>query len=356
MTNTLTRNIFDELGVTTEDQQLDTVMSLGFSSDSPAPSDLHINARPMRLPYKDDRINDPAIRQWMEERRLGVGASEIAVLFGLSPWSTVKELWSEKVNGCAYEPGSELFHWGHTMEPVIAAEFARRENVEVADPPLAIMIGEKPYYRASLDRVVIEDGVPVAALELKNLNESRHAEYRTAGPSIGYLLQLQYQMMVTELDYGFLAVLFGGQKFGAWRVLASPSIQREIRSRVDEFWHYVETKTEPPDTIGTKTIGSAADGSTLILTDPAWETKLEKIEDLRCQKSKIEKEEKILKAQIKECMGDFQSAHAGQMLASVSTSTRKSLDTSRLKEEQPELVSQYQKDSEVRYIRIRRRT
>ncbi len=45
---------------------------------SQAPPDLRLNAHPMRLPYSDDRVNDEGIRSWMEDRRLGVGASEIA--------------------------------------------------------------------------------------------------------------------------------------------------------------------------------------------------------------------------------------------------------------------------------------
>lgn len=345
-------NLFAELGVTDNTEEFPEELRV---QNAPAPSGLRLRAQPLKLTYTDDRINDPEIRQWMEARRLGVGASEIAVLFGLSPWQTLEELWHEKVNGCSYEPGSELFHFGHEMEPLIAKEFARRNDCEVDDPPEAIMIGEKPFYRASLDRVVLEDGVPVAALELKNLNESRHSEYEVAGPSIGYLLQLQYQMMVAELDYGYLACLFGGQKFRAWRVLASPSVQREIRARVDQFWECVETKTPPPAVLGSKTV-SKNDEHVLVLSDPEWERKFEEIEQLRTQKAKIEKQEKVLKQQIKECMGDHQSVQAGQMMAAVTTSSRRSLDSKRLKEEQPQLVEGYMRENEVKFIRVRRRS
>ena len=349
-----TSNLFAELGVTDDGQEPQEELFTTTKDDS-APSSLRIRAQPLQLRYVDDRINDPAIRDWMEERRLGVGASEIAVLFGLSPWQTLEELWDEKVNGCSYEPGCELFHFGHEMEPLIAKEFGRREKVDVDHPPQAIMIGEKPYYRASLDRVVVEDGVPVAALELKNLNESRHSEYRAAGPSIGYLLQLQYQMMVAELEYGFLACLFGGQKFAAWRVLASPSLQREIRQRVDEFWGYVESRTPPPSSLGKRPIGQT-EGHVLVLSDPGWEQKFQEIESLRLQKAKIDKEEKVLKQQIKECLGDHQSAQAGQMVASVTSSSRRSLDSKRLKEENPDLVQRYMRENEVRFIRVKRRS
>ena len=320
---------------------------------SQAPPDLRLNAHPMRLPYSDDRVDDPAIRSWMEDRRLGVGASEIAVLFNLSPWQNIQELWEEKVHGCSYEPGVEIFHWGHAMEPLIAAEFARRTGETVAEPETMISIGQKPHHRASLDRVILENGVPDAALELKNLNESRYAEYRAAGPSIGYLLQLQYQMFVADLPYGYLAVLFGGQRFASWRVVASPSVQREIIRRVDLFWEYVQNKERPPETFGGRGVAKR-ESNELVLTDPTWETKLLELEDLRLQKTKIEKQEKVLKQQIKETMGDFTKATAGEMQASVSFSTRTSLDTKKLKELEPELCSRFMKEADIKTLRIRK--
>ena len=43
------------------------------------------------------------------------------------------------------------------------------------------------------------------------------------------------------------------------------------------------------------------------------------------------------------------------MMASVSVSTRRSVDMARLKEEHPELIDQYTKESEVKIMRVRRK-
>ena len=348
------RESFKPVQVDTEIELPPAVIFGGSKSDDAiAPPPLKLRAHRMSLPYVDDRVNDPAVREWMEERRLGVGASEIAVLFGVSPWSTLKELWNEKVNGCDYSPGSELFHFGHEFEPLIAAEFSRRTGEEVDYPPELIMIGKEPHFRASLDRVVVENGKPVAALELKNLNDARFGEYRVSGPSIGYLLQIQYQMMVAELDYGYLAAMFGGQKFAAWQVAASPSLQREIERRVNEFWGYVERKEEPPEFLGQRNLEQTDSTSVLEFEDPAWEEKLQHLEELRLQKLKIDKEEKVLKQQLKENIGNFPTARAGNMTASVSISKRTGLDTARLKLEHPQLIQEYMRESEVKTLRIR---
>lgn len=335
-------------------EELPPSVTFGNVLSDAAPPDLRLRAHPMRLGYTDDRVNDPNIREWMEQRRLGVGASEIAVLFNLSPWQNIQELWDEKVNGCSYEAGSELFHFGHMMEPAIAAEFERRTGETVDMPESMIMVGEKDHHRASLDRVVLDNGEAVAALELKNLHEGRYSEYKVAGPSIGYLLQLQYQMLVAGYEYGYLAAFFGGQKFAAWRVVASPSVQAEIIRRVDEFWGYVERKETPPESLGQRAV-SENTASSLTLTDPEWETKLSDLEEIRLKKAKLEKEEKILRSQIKEVLGDCVSAQAGQMVASVSISTRKSLDTTALKKEMPEIAERFTKEAQVKTMRVRSR-
>ena len=356
-----TTNLFDELGATDAQTILPPELEAeGRRQQAKVPasqagaktSDLCLRSTEMRLVYKDERVNDPAVRQWMQDRQLGVGASEIAVLFGLSPWQSLRELWYEKVHGCSFDSGSELFHFGHEMEPLIAAEFERRTGEQVAQPAEMISVGSRPHHRASLDRVVLEDGKPAAALELKNLHEGRYAEYRASGPSTGYLLQLQYQMAVSQLDVGYLACLFGGQKWACWRVMASPSVQREILRRVDEFWSYVESKTEPPENLGGRAVVDA--DQTLVLDDPVWETRFSVLEDIRVQKSKLDKEEKAIKQEVKEVMGDATSARAGEFKASLSVSSRKSLDTARLKKEQEQLVQQYTKDAEVKILRISR--
>ena len=356
MTNTIveSRNIFDEVGAFSDSSDDITLNPVREAKDPSAPPDMRLKATPMKLAYKDDRVTDPAVQSWMEERQLGVGASEIAVLFGLSPFQTLQELWEQKVYGCSYEPGPELFHWGHTMEPVIAAEFERRTGEKVEDPPQMIMIGSKPHYRASLDRVIVEDGVPVAALELKNLADSRFGEYRVGGPSVGYLLQLQYQMAVAGLDYGYLACMFGGQRWAAWRVLASPTVQAEIFERVDQFWSYVVSKEKPPKTLGVRGVAER-EINQLTLSDPEWETRLAALNTLRLEKAALEKEEKILKEQVKEVLGDCQTASAGRMEASLSYSSRKSFNKKRLAEEHPELIEQYTTENEFSRLTIRNR-
>ena len=92
-------NVFEQVGASADDEIFNESSAFPTTRDSKdpnAPPDLRLKASLMKLPYQDDRINDPEIQDWMRSRQLGVGASEIAVLFGLSPWQTLEELWQEK--------------------------------------------------------------------------------------------------------------------------------------------------------------------------------------------------------------------------------------------------------------------
>src|SRR5262245_52949583 len=60
---------------------------------------------------------------WLEARRKGIGASEIAAVLGISPWESPFSLYWRKVNGWDYEPSSEM-EWGTRLEPVIAEKYA----------------------------------------------------------------------------------------------------------------------------------------------------------------------------------------------------------------------------------------
>ena len=66
-------------------------------------------------------------RQWMKARRKGIGASDIAAIMGVSPWSTPLQVWVSKVTDDAPEvEQSEDMLWGRRLEQSILEEFEER--------------------------------------------------------------------------------------------------------------------------------------------------------------------------------------------------------------------------------------
>ena len=62
--------------------------------------------------------------EWLEARRQGVTASEIAVLMGLSPYSSPYALYHQKTGILPAGDDSDVMEKGRVLEPVIAEKFA----------------------------------------------------------------------------------------------------------------------------------------------------------------------------------------------------------------------------------------
>jgi predicted phage-related endonuclease len=84
-------------------------------------------SRPVTTPYLR--------RQWLARRRKGLTATDIPVLFGLSPWRTPLDVWLSKVRPQEEEEQAYRYDKGHALEPVLAAEYARRTGDIIERPP-----------------------------------------------------------------------------------------------------------------------------------------------------------------------------------------------------------------------------
>lgn len=62
--------------------------------------------------------------EWLEARRKGVTASEIAILMGLSPYSSPYALYHQKLGILPPEDDQAVFERGRVLEPYIAEKFA----------------------------------------------------------------------------------------------------------------------------------------------------------------------------------------------------------------------------------------
>lgn len=103
------------------------------------------------LPY------DAPKDEWLAARRLGIGASEIAAVMGISPWESPFSLWWKKRNGWETAASGEM-STGTFLEPTIAAWFE-----EYGDPNENLLIRpaglfahpERPWQLATPDRLLM---------------------------------------------------------------------------------------------------------------------------------------------------------------------------------------------------------
>jgi len=187
-------------------------------------------------------------KAWLEARMKGIGASDAAVVMGLSPFKGPVELWGEKTGKIkpADLSENEAVQWGIRLEPVVADAYAGKTGKKLVDLGRhTIIIGRVAEFAiATLDRVIdVQDNPGV--LEIKTTGSERQSAWED-GPPLEYQVQVQHQLMVTGLKWGEFAVLFGGQKFGIIRAERNEAFISLLLEKEAQFWDRV-LRDIPPD-------------------------------------------------------------------------------------------------------------
>ena len=167
-------------------------------------------------------ISTSSEAEWLEARRHGVTASEIAVLMGLSPYSSPYALYHRKLGTLPEQEDNVAMAIGRHFEDFVAAQFAERH------PHLALMGSGRelyahpgrPWQMATPDRTVHEFagiteytrtvyGDLLAVLECKT--DGGYDGWGDDGSDeipVHYRCQVLWQMDVLGVQTGFVACLY----------------------------------------------------------------------------------------------------------------------------------------------------
>lgn len=202
---------------------------------------------------------------WLELRKKDITSTDVAALFNLSSYCTPFELWHRKKSqdDVEYEE-KEWTKWGKRFEDSIARGVAEDEGWIVEPFKDYVRIPELRM-GASFDYTIMEpDGTEgfghaqkwkrAGLLEIKNVfhmifnqqwEKDDDGNYE-APPHIE--LQVQHQLMVSGLPYGYICAMVGGNKVILIKREPDLEIFALIRSKVAEFWDSIEANKEPePD-------------------------------------------------------------------------------------------------------------
>ena len=140
--------------------------------------------------------------EWLELRKDGIGASEVAAIVGLSPWDTPFSLWLKKTGQCELEPENEAMRMGHLLEPVVVTlweEATGFKAVKASEKDIIWQDAEHPWRKVTPDRIAYE-------LDENGKRKKVLLEIKTSAVDFdpdnlpkNYLCQCQYQMHVTGI-------------------------------------------------------------------------------------------------------------------------------------------------------------
>ena len=185
--------------------------------------------------------------QWLEARMHGphgkipytVGGSDVAAIFGVSPWTTPLELWNIK-KGRMKPPkkaNANQLEMGHLLEPIAAHWYAKKTgNIVTVDTNL-YQHADHPYALANFDRrfTRVSDGVP-GILECKSCTFHKSDEWADGAIPLYYELQLRFYLAVADVEIGAFSAIWGNNPDND---LAMPDI---VRDRAKEDMIFEEGK------------------------------------------------------------------------------------------------------------------
>jgi putative phage-type endonuclease len=287
--------------------------------------------------------------QWLEERRKGIGGSDIAAILGMNPWKTAFQVYQEKRKEVESWEGNKATDWGKRMEPAIRQWYSDQTGRDVMLPDKILYHSKYPFMLASLDGFTVDRRV----VEIKTARSSKGwGEPGTNEIPDYYALQCQHYMIVTGFEVTDVPVSIGGGSPELYEVPEDKELQEMILDAASGFWQRV-IDGNPPDAVTyadavARYSRSAAEGSVVASQKEIdWIGAMKAVRD---KKAELEAMEEEIKGNLIITMGDVGSAIVdldGKALVTYKLGkgiTR--FDAKSFEREKPELYKQYLKTSE----------
>ena len=287
--------------------------------------------------------------QWLEERRKGIGGSDIAAILGLNPWKTPYRVYQEKRKEVEDWQGNEATEWGKRIEPAIRQWYSDTTGRAVRIPDKILCHSKYPFMLASLDGYT-DDG---RVVEIKTARSTKGwGEPGTNEIPDYYALQVQHYMLITGFEVCDVPVSIGGGSPELYEVPADKELQELIIEACTEFWRRVQDGN-PPDPISyadaVQRYGKSRAEGVIIASEEAIST----VDELRAVREEIQRLEAIeeeLRGKIIITLGDAGDTLAlpdGTPLVTYKmTKGRKSFDVKAFQKDHPHLFDRYSKTGE----------
>lgn len=307
-----------------------------------------------------------------------VGGSDVATIFGLSPWTTPLELWMVKKGRMKPKspPNPDQLAMGHMLEPIAAHFYAQRTGNTVTDDNYLYQHATLEYALANIDRRYTrkEDGEG-GVLECKSLTYHKAADWADGAIPIYYELQLRYYLSVLDEKHGAFSALWGNNPEND---LATPHIER-VQAKEDiifeklDRWIWSLRHDKPPtmedvqpqlamDALA-RIYGAGKKGLPTIEFPRKYEPQLRKIAALQEEnaqlKGAIKKNEEAIEAhsvRIAELMKEHEhgilTTTTDKLLVDFVTSTSRRVSSEYLKQNYPSIYEEARKPSKNRKVKV----
>lgn len=200
---------------------------------------------------------------WLQDRRQGIGGSDVDDALGEPPFGCARRLAYEKLGIPADYPEDNalLFRRGADLEPLVCQRYTEETGRKVVRRPTAVH-PTVPWARVNVDREILgaadvtlttpegekqltDPGVGV--LEVKTHAAHAYTRVKREGLPPSHVLQLQWGMWVRNRRWGSFAVLNPETwELVSFDVAFDPELIARIEPFVQRVWDQIQREELPP--------------------------------------------------------------------------------------------------------------
>jgi len=293
---------------------------------------------------------------WLSYRRQGLGGSDAGAICGLNPYSSPMNVYIDKTSDEISLKDNEAMRVGRDLEDYVAKRFMDASGLKVRRANAIFMNEKYPHLLANVDRMIIGENI---GLECKTASPYSSGKYKDGELPAHYMMQCYHYMAVTGADAWYIAVLILGQEFKFARIDRDEEIIENLIKIETDFWnnHIIPRHIPEPD-------GSeAADGiinqyynranSEKSIPLQGFDESLERRSEISILMEKLELEKSKIEQEIKMYMQDAEIAMNDKYKITWKNAFMARLDSTKLKEEMPDIYNRFSKPSSSRRLLIR---
>lgn len=261
------------------------------------------------------QIIKPKDRQeWLEDRKYGIGSSEVATILGLNPWETPLQLWRRKKGIDPPKPENFAMRAGHYLEDAVSRFYSDETGkniIKASAGDWLIVNKDRQFLRVSPDRMYWIPGRPKSYYS-KGIVECKTTQMEVDRDNLPqhWFCQLQYQLGVSELEQGALAWLTMGRDFGYRDFTFDKEFYQWMVEEVEKFWRDNIVANVEPDPVNVEDVllrnPRHQPGKTVVADEELIEA-CRQLKELKGEAKDIDAQVKELESRIKMSFGDAES-------------------------------------------------
>ncbi len=243
---------------------------------------------------------------WLEQRRTGIGGSDVAALLGKDPFGgNPATLYDDKLGLVPDEPPTPVMEAGRILESTVAMLYSEATDRKIRSQPMR-RHKEHPFMVGNIDRQILKDPRGPGVLEIKCPGLKVFADAKAYGLGVAYILQMQHYLEVFGYAWGSFAV-FGRER---WKLLHF-DVERDadvgafLVEEETKFWRAVENRERPSEVAPDLPDLPEVSGEVVVRSDPEWLVAVAALAEARNLTKTAGELEAVAKGAVKSLMGGF---------------------------------------------------